>query len=458
MSFASGFLTQAIALDIIAVPKVKELSLFWQMPVLEPFIPPLVNLNQNTCAFWKSVIRAQNEGLPPASMSTGMQDRWFLLLCDIPPRTPTVSFDEYVHSLQNDCSRPVYFLQAWPFGYGSMLNVGMEVAVNAWLHGYRVAFPPSNATDDAVAYYDETLCLDSKNVFACLFAPLSDCIDDPSSYKFQHLWWNENKHRPWFPEDMYPDDTLFVNQKQFEENATTSKFFGMVYTKLYKPRMTFQEIVSDQFKLISSESMNISQSAHSYVCVHIRGSEKSSDGVVGVSISAFAQTTLDHALEQENVWLMAEESDQKTEFRNIFSRINSTRVVYSMTQVPRTDPQHAKHLSNLLASMEYCVGARVVVGTLSSNIGRLNLVMRQNKGLSDSSFISLDAQVSENFQIGSQWTFSSVPLSNLPAISASISFQPKSVKELYECKFIMVKNSTYFILGGARLQVKKFSF
>lgn len=327
----------------------------------------------------------------------------------VPFPTNITPFLAYIESLQSNCSTPVYYLEAWNAGFGSMMNVAMEVAVNAWLKGFRVSFPPSNETDEALSYYDGDICGKEHNVFSCFYKPLHRC-NDSSMFVYEKMYWDNVKQTVHAPLDMFPHAYIVSDQATYKQAQMTSEFFYQIYRYSFKPREALQGFVDTHINKILA--LNISSAGSSYACVHLRGDEKADDGVNIVTVKDFAKATVDRLLESEPIFLMAETKNKADEFISHLNEMSrgTSHVIIKVPQVERGALPHMNHVGNLLASMQFCSKARFAVGTLSSNIGRLILIFHQAQNMTSASmpwFTSMDYRLTESFHpsTGYEWLF-----------------------------------------------------
>ena len=315
----------------------------------------------------------------------------------------------YVARIQSNCSVPVSFIRAHPFGYGSMINYGMLAAVKAWGRGFRVSFVPDDFEDEAKQYYDETICKTKekkKNVLACYFRPLSQC-DDKAAYEVLAKAADSRKH-------VLPMDNMrsmreeTEAQQKFQELVPTPWFWKDVYSILYQPSASLAVAVAAQEKVYTSmataallnntarvqparlqaqqeqaggsgkaalgAALNISTT--SFVCVHMRGDEKHAEMTSVLDPSEYATQALRfirHQTHPEYILLISEDEERMKAFNKYVQRHNSSVSIVALNPVSRKDSRKFLHVTQIVAVMNYCSRARAVLVTISSNIGRVIL-------------------------------------------------------------------------------------
>lgn len=286
-----------------------------------------------------------------------------------PPSLP--HFWDYVQSIQRNCSLPVAFIQGWPHGLGSMLNVGMMYAVHAWISGRRIAFVPDTEQDEAIAYFDLNICdsINKKNIMACYFQPLSEC-DDTNKYKFQTL-------SPWLSVGPVMK-TAMLKQSKFQERACTPRFWSEVFHFMYKPASMMAMALNAQTRsYIPIDRVQPRNS--SFICVVMSGREMTQESRV-IPPSDYAIKVFGVIHPNENIFLISDDDDRTFDFKNNVVNFSLSNVVYTISNpIARLDSRQFLHVPQLMASLFYCANARIIIATLSSNLAKILLFMSLKK-------------------------------------------------------------------------------
>jgi len=293
--------------------------------------------------------------------SDGLCDEW-------------LSFAEVIYKIQSDCEKKVVYTSAHPYGFGSMLNAFMMQAVFVWIHGMRVEFTPVESSDSQKALYDPQFCKSiSNNTLHCIFQSLvKQCESNV----------HNDSHNFLGKFDKYQYIKAYEKQTLFHEKLSTPIFWAKVFNYLYSPRTEFQD------KILSIESViKASVPKGQFVCVHMRGAEKSVEAKV-YSFHVYVNATLTLIQPSEYIFLVAE---NRTEEHLFEQSVGDFRVFKYLNASQRFEGSPSVHMADMYGQLRHCAEARVIICTLSSNIGRL-LVHLSNHHVKSPKIFSIDGK------------------------------------------------------------------
>lgn len=283
-----------------------------------------------------------------------------------------ILFSQHVHKIQSDCEKKVVHIPAYPYEFGSMLNAFMMQAVFVWINGMRVEFTPVKSSDSQKALYDPEFCKSiASNTLHCIFQSLvkrceSNVYNDSQNFlgKF----------------DKYQYIKAYEMQKLFHEKLSTPVFWSKVFSYLFSPRTEFQNKISSVESVIKA-----SVPKGEFVCVHMRGSDKSVEAKVD-SFQAYVRAALNLTQPSEYIFVMADNQNEEHLFEQ---SVGDFRVFKYLNASQRFQGSSVVHMADMYGQMRHCAEARVIICTLSSSTGRL-LVHLSNLHIKSPQIFNID--------------------------------------------------------------------
>ena len=265
---------------------------------------------------------------------------------------------QIIYDIQNDCTKKTIHISSRAYGFGSTLDAFMMQAVVVWIHGMRVEFTPTEDFDAQKALYDPQFCASiSNNTLHCIFRSLAKrCVNDVHPYQmFSDLFFAE-------PFDRNQYISAYKNQILFREKLSTPVFWTKIFKYLFSPRTEFEELILSVERTIKKSVPN-----GPFVCVHMRGEEKGSESKV-YSFQTYVNVTLTLIQPTEHIFIMAESKKEEHLFEQ---NVGDFQVFKYSNASQRYEGSPVVHMAHMLGQIRHCGEARVIICTLSSNIGRL---------------------------------------------------------------------------------------